>query len=304
MINELSGILRKGRETAKHSGVQIAVTTNMPQITEDGVTYDTPRDIERTNHIWVLIDGDLSKPVSVWNIGAARVPYKENIQVVLNTDVFGNLKIIDSDPTQVDFMYGEAANTLFLGELVGEIISLVLPSRKFKPLRVRPDASGGLNVVIENGIYQFSDHSYAYMDVTPIDLSTITVSSGMKRPVLVGIDPATNTPTTAYGDEVPITLPEFTIVEYNAVIEANLSKLWLAGYQRKDGITAFQTAQDLTDARAWLSPGAGGVAAGNTFMPINLDFELIIPVNRQVPVKRLNIIDGGILQLNGILDLI
>ncbi len=303
MFNEYGDALKRLYKTAKHEGKRPAVTCAQTQEDEAGTSYVTPKDIEHDNKIFVFIDGDTSKAVSVWNLPPCQVDYIDDLAVYVGEDAGGKLSIVEADKELMNAEFGEAARTVLLGQLAGDLIKLILPSRNFKPLRVRPHETGGLNIVIEPHRYEYGVTSYVWDDPSAYDLSAVTVTSGYRKPVIIGIDPSTQAITTATGAERSLAMPAFTLTEYNTVVSANPGKLWLAGYARTDGVTSFQTLQDLVDLRAWLTPG-GGIANGNSFMPIDLDFPLTIADNQQVPIRRLNIVAGGVLTVSGVLDII
>lgn len=303
--------LRQFRTGAKHAGKVKAVTFAPTQVLEDGTSITDVRDRQRSGYIWVRIDNnvpqattdDARAAVSVRCLKVAN--YKEGLPVWIEKDADGEWHVEALDEAQAIDTYQDAAANMTLPELSGDIVRLILLADRFKYLRCRQAPEfGGLNVIIEDGIYLFSDDSYAWLDKTPIDLSTISVSSGKKRPVLIGIDPATNTSTTLAGTEVPNTAvyPAFTLADYNELIRTDLTKMWLKGYERKDGVTSFQTLDDLVDVRPFLSPGASGISSGGYFMPVDLTFTLTIPANRQVPVRRLTV-STGTLTVEGILDI-
>lgn len=305
-FNRLIPMLKKGRETAVHAKTLSGVTTAVTQVNDSGVSVRSVRNVERANQIWVRLDEtdtqtlseDAREPVSVWNF---KVPYKEGIYVILGFNRAGEMRIVDMDEQAMDDAYQELAGTFAVPERSGELVQEVVPGWRFKPLRVRPDVSGGLNVVIEDGIYFYGDDFYAWTDKTPIDLADISVSSSTKRAVIIGIDPTDNTSVTAYGDEVSLALPEFTIIDYIAVANANFGKIWLMGYSRESGVTGFQSIYDLIDLRPYVS--VSGAASGAGFMPIDLDYELSIPANKQVAVRRLNVVAGGVITVDGVLDI-
>lgn len=293
-------VLKRGRDTAKHATIRRAVTVAVAQTDDDGNTVTTTRDMERDNRIWVLEDGSEAKPVSVLNAGTARVPQKEGIPVALDKDFTGNLKIVDADIELADFMFGQALNSLFLGELVGKLIDVIWPEDKFEPLLVRADSvSGGLNVLIKPGRYEYANGSIWWDSIAPYDVSAATVSSGMKRVVLIGLDPTTNTITTASGTERSIADYDFTASDANTVANDNPGVIWLAWYQRQDGVTSFQTAFDLHSFRAFV----GVDSPTSNLMPIELDYPLTIPANSQIPVRQLTVVSGGLLTIEGILDI-
>jgi hypothetical protein len=199
--------------------------------------------------------------------------------------------------------YGDVAKSYTLPAIAGELRQEIVPGWRFKPLRVRADAeTAGLNVFIEPGRYEYLDTSYIWDSTAVTDLA-VTVSSNMKRAVIVGIDPVAGTPVVASGTERSVTLPDMTLYDYNLLINANKGKLWLFGYQRKSGVSVFQSLTDLVDLRAYLSLG-GGVTSGGSFMPIELDFALTIPANRQAMVHTFRVVDGGSLRVLGSFRLI
>ena len=222
LVAAIGARLKRGRETAKHATVQPATTIAVAQVDDNGVTVTQPKDVEKGNKIFVQLANDQSRTVSVWNIGKIAVPNKEGIPVYVDRNPGGELQIVDADALLMDSAFDQAANSELLPELIDELIRWIMPGRNFKPLRARQAAEyGGLNVVIEDGIFQFNNASYAWLDKTPIDLSTVTVSAGMKRPVLVGIDPATAESAILEGDEISTALPDFTLADYNEIMRAN-----------------------------------------------------------------------------------
>lgn len=300
--------LKRGRETAPHATKRKAVTFPAVQVLEDGTTVTDVRDRQRTGYIYVKYDNnvpqsatdDARSGVSVRCVGRVA-NYKPDVPVWVERDADGEDHVIGLDEAQAIDAYEDAASTMTMPELPGGYPRDIVSGWRFKPLRVRIADEGGLSVMIEEGIYEYADQSFAWIDNTPVDLSSISVSSGMKRPVIIGLDPATETAITAYGDETPVIMPLFTLVDYNVVRNANPGKIWLFGYEHKDGKTAFTDIYDLKDIRAYLSPGQG-VSSGGSFMPIELDFALTIPANRQVPVRRLTVTTSGVLTVDGILD--
>ncbi len=297
---------KKALPTIKHVGKQHAITYAATQDV-NGVTYITPEDKERTGYVYVRFDEnetqslteDPRAAVSVRCFNAAD--WKEGVPVILEQDVDGEWHVAGVDESRALDAFGAHAKAFTKPAVNGNLNMDIVPGWRFEPLRAYIDANaGGLNVIIAPGIYEFADDSYAWEDQTPINLATISVTSGMKRPVLIGIDPATGLSTTAYGDEVSVSMPKFTRVDYNELKRSNLGKLWQAGYERDARYSAFNSIYDLTDLRAFQSPGAGGVASGNTFMPTHLDFELTVPSGRQAPVQRqFFVVSGGRLIVDG-----
>jgi len=299
--------LRRFQENARHAGKLTGVTTFITYVDESGASSRVIRDPENSNKIFVRLDEsdtqtlteDARAPIAVWNLN--KVQYKEGVYVELAYDRAGDLEIAGADNQLMHDAYEQAAGTIASPELVGELKREIVPGWRFKPLRVRPHESGGLNVVIEDGRYQYANASYAWLDKTPLDIASVSVSSGNKRPVIIGIEPGTDTAVLAYGSEVSLALPAFTLADYNTVATDNLGRIWLFGYEHKNGKTTFADLYDLIDIREYISP-SGGVSSGQFFMPINLTFDLTIPAGYQVAVRRLNITTGT-LTINGVLDI-
>lgn len=301
--------LRRFQENARHAGKLTGVTTYITYVNEAGTSTRVIRDPENSNKIYVRLDETDTQtltensraPIAVWNLN--KVQYKEGIYVELAYDRAGDLEIVGTDNQLMHDAYEQAAGTIASPEVAGELKREIVPGWRFKPLRVRPHGSGGLNVIIEDGRYQYANASYAWLNKDPIDIADVSVSSNSKRPVIVGIQPGTDTAVLAYGSEVSTALPAFTLADYNDIANDNLGNVWLFGYEHKDGKTAFADIYDLVDIREYISPG-GGISSGQGFMPINLNFALTIPAGYQAPpVRRLNIVSGGVLTINGVLDI-
>jgi hypothetical protein len=292
------------QQRAKHAGKIKAEIFPVPQELDDGTVVTDVRDRQRPGYSMVRLDNDVPQSltadarsfVSVRNLNAAN--YKAGVFVYIERDVDGEWHVPHQDEAANLDSHGEAAATLGLPALHGELLKLVLESRNFKPNRVRPDASGGLNIYIEEGIYSYADTYFAWDDPTPYDLSTISVSSGKQKPVIIGLNPATNSIITAEGSEKTLAEP-ISKADFITVMNTVPGKIWLAGYARIHGVTAFRTEFDLVDIRAWLSPGQG-VSSGSGGMPIELNYELTIPANYQHVVDYMVTADGGSLINYGI----
>jgi hypothetical protein len=298
--------LKKALPTIKHAGTRRAVTYAATQEDATGATVVSVRDVNREGYVNVRLDEnetqglteDPRQGFSVRCLNAAD--WKEGVGVLLGRGVDGEEEVIGTDDARNLDSFGAHAAAFKRPLVNGNLDMSIIPGWRLEPLRVRPDSiSGGLNVVIEDGIYEYAGTSVAFTDKTPIDLGSISVSSGMRRPVIIGVDPATNTAITAYGDEVMASGYAFTIIDYNNVRTANPGKIWPFAYERKDGVTAFRSIYDLIYIGALYNPT--GIAGGVGFMPIDLGYELTIPPNQQFVVDYMTTVDGGSLINYGIL---
>lgn len=294
---------------AKHRGKRKATTYAQEQVLENGTTVTDVADHERDGYVFVRYDDDEPQTyqdnarsgVSVRCVGRVA-DYEPGVSVWVVKDADGEDHVDSLEEAGALDTYGKGAASKTLPRIARELLKWIVPARNFAPLRAyQATEYGGLNVVIEKGFYGFDSDSHFYADTTPIDLTTVSVTSGYLRPVLIGIDPSTETPVLQAGDEFPATLPSaYTEAGFNAIIRTHLDKLWVSGYLRRSGITTWQTPDDLIDVRAFLSPGAGTIAGGSTFMPINLDYELTINANRQVVVDYMTTSGDGALINYGI----
>jgi hypothetical protein len=297
-------LLSRTLDTAVHRRTLSGVTTAYTHFDDDGNEFTDVLDHNNPNHIWVRLDEtdtqtltqDARAPISVWNYKVRDD--KEGIYVKLNYDGNDELEIIGVDNQRMSDAYGELAATFATPRRAGALVNEIVPDRNFEPLRVRPDESGGLVVYIGPGRYEYADRSYYWDASGTLDLEDVPVSSGTKRAVIIGLDPVTELPTLAYGDEVLTTLPGFTLADYNAVINDNIGKVWLCGYERVDGVTSFASLFDLVFLRAYLNPL--GTASGASFMPVELTYELTIPDNKQAFVRELYVTSGSLI-VNGAL---
>lgn len=270
----------------------VLITGEITAVANDSGTSSVKVDDSDTkNLVWVKLQGQSERIVQAIN---TKVAPRDKMPVLLRRLVTGEFVIAEGDPIAGTELYGEAAGSLFVPELIGELLATVWPARNLKPGRVKLSASGGLNLDVEAFYYSGGRFGGGAIDLT----SSVPASSGKQKWAVIWYDPASAalgvTTSAEYDLIYPLDEPEL------GAVALPVSYIRLAGVLMKYGDTAFSASTIIIAAQNWIDAPVSTEA----YFPITITDSRTIPTNRQLVVSRVMVDSGGSLMVNGILKVI
>lgn len=192
MINDLARRLRNGFESRN------LIPALIGRVNDDGtVTVRVPN---TSNQVYVRLNDSASQTVIAFNISITPYP---NAQVWVERTPEGEYAVLRVRERAGTEQYGEAATTVNLPEVVGDVLRMVLPGRNFKPGRVREDSSGTLTAYVEPFIYGGKQ-----LGGKAIDLSSAvgSITTNNRAWIVISAN-TTNNLTATTGDDLSSILP-------------------------------------------------------------------------------------------------
>jgi hypothetical protein len=217
---------------------------------------------------------------------------RANIPVVCRTTRGGQLYIDRVDTERAISTYGAAiAHDLNRPNKIAENEKGPIQHKRLKDLRLRLDASGGLVLYLDKGIYEKTDTTLENWDGGTIDLTaSIPAVEDTKRIILVGLDSSNaivqSAVTAVDTGTAPTSTPYFTLdAIVTAANAATSTTRWLWAVPAFYAQTEFLNTDDFIDLRP-IVYGRGGVYQVTATSPIassggtapNISLTGIVPI--------------------------
>jgi hypothetical protein len=273
----------------KHQSSALFEADLVATANDDGVTSVKVTDPDTVNLVWAKLYGSDERIVQAYN---TRVQPRDKCPVWLRQLADGTFEVEGGRARDGSDLYQEAAGTVFLQELIGELLATVWGARNLKPGRARLSELGGMNLYIEAFF-----HSTGYFGGDDIDLTAyIPATASTHAWVKVWYDPVSDVLGATLGTEygLPYTLTKDDL----GAISISPNYIPLAGVILTNGDTALSAASVIEAAQNWID----APISSEQFFPIEITNEYTIPVNRQIAVRRLAVTGSGVLTVNGVLD--
>lgn len=277
---------RKGQQSSRLIEAELIAVAN-----DDSVTSVKVTDTDTKNLVWAKLHGSDERIVQAYN---TRVQPRAKAPVWLRQLADGTYEVEGLRSRDGTDFYGEAAGTMNMPELIGELMATVWAARNLKPGRVRLSDVGGMSVYVE-AFY----HASGYFPGGLIDLTSYIPATTDKQVwCVVYYDPDGDELGAMNGTEydLPYTMNE---TDLGAIA---LSPHWirLAGIVLTEGDTAITAASIIIAAQSWID----APVTNDNFFPIHITDTRTIPSNRQQVVDSIFVDTGGILTIDGILRII
>lgn len=258
---------------------------------DDGVTSVKVTDVDTKNLVWAKLLGSDERIVQAYN---TRVQPRNKAPVWLRQLADGTYEVEGLRSRDGTDFYGEAAGTMNMPELIGELMGTVWPARNLKPGRARLSDAGGMTLYIE-AFY----HSQGYFIGDTIDLADYVPATTDKQVwAVVWYDPLSEALGVTTGDEYDL---PYTMIDTDlGAISIPPQYIPLAGVVLTEGDTALSGSSVIIARQNWID----APVTAEAFFPIHITDTRIIPENRQQVVDSVFVDAGGILIIDGILRVI
>jgi hypothetical protein len=287
----LNDLKRKARQARRKMQAAHLIEADLTEwLNDDGVTSVKVTDSDANNLVWAYVQGQGNEPVQVYNIS---VQPRNHAPVWVRQLADGTFEVERLRSRDGSEFYGEAAASMNIGELIGELMATVWSARNLKPGRARLSELGGMYVYIEEFFYSGGKFAGDNLDLTDY------VPTTTDKQVWAVI----------YYDPVSAALGVTTGTEYDLVYTMNEIDLGaialapqyipLAGVILTEGDTALSGSSTIVARQPWIDAPINS----EQFFPIEITDTRTIPANRQIAVRRLAVTGSGVLNVYGVLDI-
>lgn len=288
----LNDAKRLARRVKQHTQASRLVEADLIAVAnDDGVTSVKVTDSDTKNLVWAKLYGSDERIVQAYN---TRVQPRDKAPVWLRQLSDGTYEIEGGRSRDGTELYGEAAGTVFLQELIGELMATVWAARNLKPGRARLSENGGLYIHIEPFF-----HNGEWIAPDDFDLTAnIPATSDTHAWVALTYDPNGAALSAVTGTEhaLAYTLNE----DDNDGISLSPDHIPLAKIELFDSTTALDGSTRIVAWQNWIT----APVSVEQYWPIEITDTRTLPANTQIMVRRQAVTGDGVLNVLGVLDVV